>query len=120
MDQEDIAAKNVEQLNFTARALKRMAKPLPGSRPDGGIAKPDTTMHDMLQHIAQRESELLNDLQDAKNLVENLEHDLLQLETTLIEVREQLEREKNAREHFENMLRQIATLVVNGSKAAPQ
>ena len=125
MDSEDIANRNVEQLKFTGEALRDRlprARQLPGSRPDGGMASAAATTHNtrsLIDQIMLNEQQLCRELSDARQLIENLEANILQMENEIITLKSDLGSENVQREHFENMLRQIATLVVNGTKDKP-
>ena len=121
---EQIANRNVEQMKFTADALHRLprARQMPGSRSDGGMASAAATTHNtrsLIDQIMLNEQQLRQELSEARQLIENLEANILQMEDTIIELKNSLGSENVQREHFENMLRQIATLVVNGAKDKP-
>ena len=122
MDSEDIANRNVEQLNFTADALHRLprARQIPGSRPDGGMTPRVAETRNLLDQIQQIEAGLRAELVDARATIDHCERDLATLQSEYSELKARHDLEKSRREHFEGMLRQIATLVVNGAKDKPQ
>lgn len=115
-----------------------MQRQRPGSRPDGGMVRTgqdhatindlnnpqDPTRQsgstkDLLYQVMQTEAGLRAELADARKLIENLEANILQMGNEIIELKDTLARENAQRQHFEGMLRQIATLVVNGAKDKP-
>lgn len=114
MDYEEVTDRNVAQLDVVNRALGGHRQP-PGSRADGGML-PHNSLKDLIQQIVQHDADTRNDLQDAQNMVHELEKDLAEVEKTVTRLKAELEHETRQREHFEGMLRQIATLVVNGTR----
>lgn len=142
MDYDKLTDRNVSQLDFAAEHLGRAAqipvppreykggegqriaanRPLPGSRPDGGMISAAATTHNtrsLIDQIMLNEQQLRQELSEARKLIEILEANLLGSENKIIELKDDLSRETSQREHFEGMLRQIATLVVNGAKDKP-
>ena len=125
MDNDEIINRNVEQLKFTGDALRDRlprARQLPGSRPDGGMTPAAATTHNtrsLIDQIMLNEQQLRQELSEARQLIENLEANILQMEDEIITLKSTLGSENAQREHFEGMLRQIATLVVNGAKDKP-
>jgi hypothetical protein len=95
-----IADRNVDQVNFVASALKRRPHGIVGGRPDG-------TMSPAQDDALPRGIEGL--LQQIENNDANLRAENKHLEA-------QLTTEREARAHLENVIRQIADLIVNGSK----
>jgi len=71
-------------------------KPRPGSRADGGIARDTPHLGGLLQQI--------------ENTVTNLRNEIERLN-------EQLVAEQQARSHLENIIKQVADIIVNGHKA---
>ena len=66
--------------------------------------------HDAINHIMQNETALRQQLEDANSLNERLEKECILL-------KRQLDAEHMARASLETTIRQIAEIVVNGSKA---
>ena len=116
-----IVDRNVEQLKFTGDVLHRLprARQMPGSREDAGMEPTPRDTRDLLKQIQHTEDALRQELSDARQLIENLEANIAQMESTILELKSALGSENAQREHFESMLRQIATLVVNGAKDKP-
>jgi uncharacterized protein with von Willebrand factor type A (vWA) domain len=96
MDTEDIADRNVEQLGYVRNALGRRSQP--GSRPDGGMAP--------------------NNLPDMEQLLNQIMSHDVDLRNEIGRLKDQLATEQDARAHLEKIIRQVASLIVNGSKDA--
>lgn len=105
----------------TAQALARRGLGIVGGRPDGtmgsapGVERgqalgPLQKTHDAINHIMQNETALRQQLEDANSLNERLEKECILL-------KRQLDAEHMARASLETTIRQIAEIVVNGSKA---
>ena len=109
MDSEDIADRNVEQLDFVGKVLGRglLPRAQPGSRADGGMQRatgqPDGGMQpdpmaatqEMMQKVVETE---------------------LRLRKEVVHLQNQLGSERDAREHLEKIIRAVADLIVNGHK----
>lgn len=140
MKMDDITDRNIEQLEFTGKALGRagygmpraanlglgsMERSQPGSRPDGGMAVPPPELPSQketqgwLDQIAQTENRLRAQLVDARNIIDNFERDMAMLESEVNRLDSELRQSQMLKDHFEGMLRKIAELVVNGSKDKP-
>lgn len=121
MDQEDIANRNISQLDFAGKALGNLprARSLPGSRADGGMATraPDVPMgNSLIQQVVEHEKNLLRQISDLKELSQKQDDEILRQENEIIELRAKLDLETKQSEHYRSMLRKIAELVVNGAK----
>lgn len=136
MDEEKILSAisdgNVEKLRRANEILKHppgSGRPIPGSRPDGGMAPIPTLqgMHNAVQHILETETRLRNELIDAHNLVDNFEKSTIELESKVAQLEAQLDAERSERMHYQtrcvelhDVLRKAAAIMVNGEKAKEQ
>lgn len=127
-----IADRNVAQVNFVAKALKQQATGIVGGRPDGGMAaqgnafvppQPSELVNQIQQLEGHRDA-LLRRHDEARQMIDGFEVEVDQLKTKLdaasTEVDSligQLTTEREARAHLEDVIRRIADLLVNGSKA---
>ena len=93
-----IADSNVERVNRVANVMGRTGqRGIIGGRPDGTMEPSTTGMESLLRQIELHES----------NMRGEIEH-----------LKAQLAREQGAREHLQEIIRQVADLIVNGSKGA--
>jgi hypothetical protein len=104
-----IADSNVERVNRVATVLGvgRANRGVVGGRPDGTMEPAQfqaPSMDTLLQHIESNYANLRAQLDQARS-------ELRQLDETLA-------REREAREHLQGIIRQVADLIVNGSKGA--
>jgi uncharacterized coiled-coil DUF342 family protein len=100
--------RNVEQVNFVASALR---KPQPGSRPDGGMASQASDLVTQIMRLEGHRDELLRRVEEARQMIDGFEQEAGQL-------KEQLATERKGREHLQDIIRQVADLIVNGSRGA--
>lgn len=91
---EGIQDKNVERMNFVSKQLRQG---IVGGRPDGTMEPAQGTIETFIQNIMNVDAGLRNEIDQLKR---------------------QLAREQGAREHLQGIIRQVADLIVNGSKGA--
>lgn len=121
---------NVEKLRRTNEILKTppwSGRPIPGSRPDGGMAVQLDSMQDIAQRILRHEEYLQNQLRDAHNIVNNFEKSTIELESKVAQLEAQLDAERAECMHYQarcaelhDVLRKAASIMVNGDKAKDQ
>lgn len=98
-------AKVLRAANRGLESVERQQPGIIGGRSDGTMEPAqENPMEGLLRQIENRDAHLCARLEQAQ-------HEIRQLNTTL-----GIERE--AREHLENIIRQVADLIVNGSKGA--
>jgi phospholipase/lecithinase/hemolysin len=105
--------RNIEQVNRVAnvlrganRAMERQQPGVIGGRPDGTMepAGQENSMEGLLRQIENHDAYLRTQLAQAQ-------YEIRQLNAAL-------GAEKEAREHLQGIIRQVADLIVNGSKGA--
>jgi hypothetical protein len=105
---EKIHDRNVEQVNHVARTLRaanRGLESMERQRPGVIGGRPDGTMS-------------LDKSVELVTLLQQIEDNDASLRAENAILKDQLATEREAREHLENIIRQVADLIVNGSKGA--
>lgn len=116
---------NLDKLKGVNHGLGSMERQRPGSRPDGDMAAiPDIgSIHNAVQVILAIETQLRNDMADARRLVDNFEEEQIRLESKIAELEARLSEERTRCARFEGycqelkeVLRSAASIMVNGGK----
>ena len=112
---ERLTDRNVAQLDYAAANLGKGAqRQQPGSRPDGGML---STTQSLLTQVLETERQLRNDLEESVRQLQRAQVDLQKLGADLDRKVQEFNAEREARQHLEGVIRQIADVVVNGRKA---
>jgi len=98
---EGIQDKNVERMNFVSKQLRHG---IVGGRPDGTMEPHGTGQPEQQKALESLLRQILNTDADLRNEISQL--------------KDRLATEQDARAHLEKIIRQVADLIVNGSKGA--